>query len=272
MAMQVTTKPSTPDPRALVVPPSVPPSDAASERSRAALRFELRQATPLPPEAIERLVRYAEFARIARDGEICASDARTRHVRFTMHGVAKLVCRLSEGRDQIVRFFGARRFLCVPLAEAARGYRAVVVAHEETHVALVRYEDFREALSILGARAARVYSWGFRERVHHACDVAALLRMPLRERLIWCLRHLATTLPDPAYDGPGISIGTRITRDDLADLAGASRTATSRAMARFRDTGLLLSSSSAHIVVAPALMQTDARRLLAVLAGKEKIA
>jgi len=246
-----------------------PSTDGASERARTALRHQLRQATPFPPGAIDRLVRYSEFTTVARNDEICASDARVRSVRFTMHGVAKLACRLSGGREQVVRYLAARKFVCIPLANIARGYRAAVVAHEETHVALLRYEDFQEAFSTLGPATARVHSWAFRERMQHFCDVAALLPMPLRERLVWCLRHLAAELPEPGYEGPGISIATRITRQDLADLAGASRPATCRAMALFDAAGLVLPSPATRIVVAPSLMQTDVRCLMAILATKE---
>ncbi len=251
-------------------PASGAQSDPWSERARAALRHQLTRDTPLTREAIEHLVRYAEFAPIPRGGEVCASDTHTRNVRFVMSGVTKLVCRIAGGRDQVARFHAPHRFLCLPPIAATQGYRAVIVAHEDVDVALLRYQDFGRALGVLGDRAAKVHSWGFRSRVLSVCDVAALLRLDLVERVLHALRHLATELRDPTHRGPGIAVATSIGRDDIADLSGNSRPAVCRVMARLEAAGLVLPSSPSSVVVAEVVLKSEPRQLAALVKTKTK--
>lgn len=246
--------------------------DPWSARRRVALREQLASRTPFSRGVTESLAQYAEFASIGPGGEICTSDQPTKTVRFVMAGVAKLALRVHGERDLIVRFFAPHRFVAVPPTDAGRGYRASVVAHDTTHVALLRYEDFQRAFGALGDRTATVHSWGFRRRMRELCDVAVFLRLGLVERLLHGLRHLAKELRDPARLGPGIGLVTRISRDDLADLCGASRPAVSRAMARLEAAGVVLPGPPMEVIIDDRVLSTNPRTLADAMRRKEAAA
>jgi CRP-like cAMP-binding protein len=206
-------------------------------------------------EAIDPLVRFAEFVGTVGGQVLCAVDRPTKFVRFSMSGVLKVVCYPEHHDPLVVRYLAPPSFFCVPTLAPSCGYRVELVAHEPGLVALIGYRDFRHALTALRGKAADLVSWNFRTLSRWLYHKTVLLRCTIPERLIYELCALARELPIAADDG--VEIHTRITHDDLAELIGATRAPVTHALRSLRDAGLIRQPANGRLIVSNVLLQSS---------------
>jgi len=210
--------------------------------AKAELRRRLHQEAKslgLTARAIDVLVARAAIVTNVRARQIlCTSSDPDDFVRFVVCGCVIVRCKI--GRSiLIVRFLGPGRFFCVPPTRRRDGgYICEFVAHDEPVVALLTRAHLQEALATLPpSGSAQLTSAAWRDAFRLALDKAALLRMPLRARLIPELRRLVRHFGRRVEAGWTIELD--LTHQLLADLVGASRAQVTKALAPLKKAGLV---------------------------------
>lgn len=213
----------------------------------------MSQTLDLTREAIELLVRFAEFVPMAPGRTVCTSSQRTNVVRMVMHGLLEVLC-YPVGHDPlIVQFLGPRTFICPPILAGEDVLRVTVVVREPGLLALIAYSEFQRAVGTLGVKAAGLQSWTFRRSMDLAYRKMALLRFNVLERLVIELPTLARLFPKSHDDG--IVIDISLTHEDLARLIGATRSSVCRAIAALETCGYVKQLGPKRIAIGRALLE-----------------
>jgi CRP-like cAMP-binding protein len=174
---------------------------------------------------------------------------------FIMSGMAKKYKVDKEGREQIIYVANAGELI---------GYHAVLeedrfpdsaAALEESKIGFIPKEDFLKVLhqsTILNKRLLKTLSHEFAVLVN---GITLLASRSLRERLALQLVILREKYKVDFQ--PGMPVEINMSRDDLANLVGAARENVLRALAEWKEEGIIITKGRKIIV-------TDVLKLLKI--------
>lgn len=199
----------------------------------------LRRMSTLLPSG--RLVTYAPRDKIFGEGE--ASD----HIAIILNGVVKITASAANGREALLGLRGAGEIVGELAALYGSPRSATVRALDEVHARLVAASVFRQRLrenpdalfAVLEAVIGRLREADRRRLEFTGSDV--------QERVSLLLGELART--HGHSDGNGaVTIGLRLSQEEVAGATGASREAVAKALRQLRDRGLV-STARQRIVI-----------------------
>lgn len=203
-------------------------------------------------DAIAVLARQALLVYVEAGSSIVSGTERNVLLYFLVDGAVRLTCNAPQ--DALtVEFVGPGRFFGLGSLFDPPGPRCLgAIAHTPCLVATITPEAAVQAIAALpscGALQLLAYSWrGLSRLVYRKSRTAA---MPLRERLLAELRVLARDFGRPTERGSRIEIP--LTTGDLATLVGASRAASSRAMACLQSVGMIERDRGRLVLLDPSI-------------------
>jgi CRP/FNR family cyclic AMP-dependent transcriptional regulator len=204
---------------------------------------DLRQrlADLLPPG---RLVAFQARDRIFREGE--HSD----HIAIVVRGVVKITVSARNGRQALLGLRGPGEIVGELGVLYGSPRSASVQALDGVTVRLVSGQDFRRCLtdhpdamlSVLGAVIGRLREADRRRLEFAGFDVP--------DRVVLLLAELVGTHGTAATDG-SVTIGLRISQEEIAEATGASREAVAKAFRLLRQRGLVTTARRRIVVLDP---------------------
>lgn len=210
--------------------------------ARAALRSRLcAQAgrLGLPVASIEALTDEARVMRWSRGDLLFAPGERTDLVYFLNTGAMRLLLADRRGRHRTVKIAPPGTFLGFgSLVDEGEPTPFGAAAHVSSSVAIVSGSALRRVLSALPAERAIRFGeqrWALLRQM--ARERGELLGLSLQDRVLRTLEALARDFGRPESEWTRVDVP--VTHADVAELAGGSRPATSRALVALRRAGRL---------------------------------
>jgi CRP-like cAMP-binding protein len=196
-----------------------------------------------------RLVTFAPRASVFTEGE--ESD----HIAIIMSGIVKITASASNGREALLGLRGSGEIVGELAALYGSPRSATVRALDEVHARLVPASVFRQRLrqnpdalfAVLEAVIGRLRESDRRRLEFTGSDVL--------ERVSLLLGELARTHGQAAANG-AITIGLRLSQEEVAGATGASREAVAKALRQLRDRGLVSTARQRIVVLNVAALAT----------------
>jgi CRP-like cAMP-binding protein len=210
------------------------------------LPADLRQRmADLLPEG--RPVSYQPREKIFGEGD--ASD----HIAIILTGIVKITASTSNGREALLGLRGSGEIVGELAAIYGSPRSATVRALDTVTARLVAATVFRQCLrehpdalfAVLEAVIGRLRESDRRRLEFTGFDVP--------ERVSLLLAELARTHGAPAGGG-AVAIGLRLSQEEIAGAAGASREAVAKALRLLRERGLVTTSRQKIVVLDPAAL------------------
>ncbi len=191
-----------------------------------------------------RLVTFQPRETIFGEGE--ASD----HIAIIVGGIVKITALTSSGREALLGLRGAGEIVGELAALYGSRRSATVRALDEVQARLVAASVFRQRLrdnpdalfAVLEAVIGRLREADRRRLEFTGSDV--------QERVSLLLAELAGTHGEVAADGT-VTIGLRLSQEDVAGATGASREAVAKALRRLRLRGIVTTARQRIVVLKP---------------------
>ncbi|MBN9299516.1 MAG: Crp/Fnr family transcriptional regulator [Filimonas sp.] len=151
-------------------------------------------------------------------------------------GKVKLSHLGDDGKEQIVRLLRDGDLLGYRALLSGERYTASAVALEDTHVCFIPKELFIRVLKSdanLSFEMMKLLS----NDLHKAeLKITHLAQKPVRERLAETLLFIKETY---GYEGDGITLNVRLSRDEIANLVGTATESIIRLLSEFKKDGML---------------------------------
>lgn len=176
------------------------------------------------PQDLTRLVRYRKGQTIFQQG------APARNLLIVCRGLVKLSAYYGEGRKLIATVLGPGALLGVEALTDA-SYRSVAEAAEETYVGFIGREELTELEQDHAELSTALIQELARENRFLLERLQGALHANVQERLAHLLLRLGNIYG--AANGNGITLEIDLTREELAQMVGASRETVSRTLSTF---------------------------------------
>lgn len=199
------------------------------------------------PMDLTRLVRYRKGQTIFQQG------APARNLLIVCRGLVKLSAYYGEGRKLIATVLGPGALLGVE-ALTDTSYRSVAEAAEDTYVGFIAREQLAELEQDHAELSAALVQELARENRFLLERLQGALHASVEERLAHLLLRLGDIYGSDSKDGVQLDID--LTREELAQMVGASRETVSRTLSKFdRRAWLDTSNDSLHLLDQGALRE-----------------
>jgi CRP/FNR family transcriptional regulator, cyclic AMP receptor protein len=168
-------------------------------------------------------------------------------VYFILGGTVKVYVSQLDGKEVIVNIMGPGDTVGELSAIDSGGHSASVVTLEETQVAWMSREDFREAIHTIPPISDNlIRSLTMRVRITTG-HIQAYASLSVPGRIARQILVIASNYGQPHPQG--IAIPLRLTQGDIAELVGASRKRVNQVMVALKRDGILSFDSNAHILI-----------------------
>ncbi|MGC8667806.1 MAG: Crp/Fnr family transcriptional regulator [Chthonomonadales bacterium] len=194
----------------------------------------------IPADTLERfLPRFRVQVFLAGEQVYHAGD-RADAIHFLLHGRVKILRTSADGRQVIVSFYGRGDFIgCCTLLKTAR-WPCTAVAVETTKTASLTQQDLYEMLTAVPQLSAAMLQ-AVAARLRDADRRLQNLALdPAGSRVIAALLELDDRFGISQPDGSRV-IRQRVTRMELAEMAGTTLETASRTMSRLKRKGIVIS-------------------------------
>lgn len=173
------------------------------------------------------------------DDLICSAGDPAEQLFVIADGRVKLLHYSLTGKEIVLDLLTAGEFFGSPATSRAEVYQDTAQAQTQACILTIGRDDFRQildrypsvVLKVLDIMSARLKA--AHERVHQ------LSVLPVDQRLAGILLRLGDKFGEPRE--VGLLIQVRLSRDDLAAMAGTTTESASRAMSQFQKDGLIRS-------------------------------
>jgi CRP/FNR family transcriptional regulator, cyclic AMP receptor protein len=200
----------------------------------------LRRMTVLLPNG--RVVRYASRDNVFSEGD--DSD----HIAIILSGIVKITAATANGREALLGLRGSGEIVGELAALYGSPRSATVRALDEVHARLIPASVFRQRLrqnpdalfAVLEAVIGRLRESDRRRLEFTGSDVL--------KRVSLLLGELASTHGQATGDG-AVTIGLRLSQEEVAGATGASREAVAKALRQLRDRGLVTTARQRIVVL-----------------------
>ena len=199
-----------------------------------------------------RLMMHAREERYQKGDVIFREGAVATGIYFIQSGMVKKYKIGNEGQEHIFYVAGAGEFIGYHAVLADECYPDAAAALEESVLSYIPAADFLEVIttsSNLSKMLLKVLSHEFTVFTN---NVSAFAQRPVKERIAIALIILREKFKRSVADGQPVLI--KVSRDDIANMAGTTRENVARTLTEFRQEGIL-STHGRKIEV------TDIRRL-----------
>lgn len=205
------------------------------------VRLSILHAVPffasLPHKDVEQInLLFREYG-YAQGETIYFSGDRARHLYIVASGQIKLMRHTLAGQDILVDMLSSGDFFGTlsTLEEAA--YPDTAQAQTSVCVLTITVEDFRGILARCPSAALTVLDI-ISKRLHDAHEMLRQLSAhPVEQRIAHILLKLADKLGESSDEG--LLIQMPLTRDDIAQMTGATAETASRVMSQFQKDGII---------------------------------
>lgn len=208
----------------------------------------------LEPAELAALAEAVIIARYRRNQVLFVEGEPSHSLYFICSGRVKVYRISSDGREQILHLLGdGDPIAVVPFFDGGT-YPANAEVLADAEIAFVRFEDFeriaRANPSIL-LRMLRVLA----QRLRRAQDeIASLAMKSVAGRLAARLLDLAGRHGKPGPDG--VEVDLQLSRQELGNLIGASREATTRLLQQFQREGVIRIDGSRVTILDPRALRS----------------
>ena len=191
----------------------------------------------LPADELELLSRHQSI-QVYRKGEVIFREgAYPSGIFFISSGMVKKYKTDKDGKEQIIYVANAGELIGYHAILEEERYPDSAAALEQAKIGFIPKEDFLKALqrsAILTRRLLKTLSHEFAVLIN---SITLFAHRPVRERLAL---HLVVLREKYKVDfQPGMSVEINMSRDDLANLVGATRENVLRALAELKEEGIL---------------------------------
>ena len=209
----------------------------------------------LPQDDIDRLM-ARQHEQVYKKGEVIFREGSFPYaIYYIKHGKVKKYKIDIDGSEQIIYVANDGELLGYHAILSDDRYPDSASTLEECTLVIIPKEDFLETVqqsSVLSRRLLKTLSHEF---TVFANSLALFAHRPVRERLALQLIVLREKYKENFEPGMDVTIG--LTREDLASLVGTARENVIRALAEFRDSGILETKGTAIII-------KDVKKLIAI--------
>jgi CRP/FNR family transcriptional regulator, cyclic AMP receptor protein len=181
------------------------------------------------------------------DTDMLIAGGQADMVYFILSGTVKVYVSQLDGKEVIVNIMGPGDTVGELSAIDSAGHSASVVTLEETQVAWMSQEHFREAIHTIQPISDNlIRSLTMRVRITTS-HIQAYASLTVSGRIARQILSIANDYGQPTSEG--IAIPLRLTQGDIAELVGASRKRVNQVMVNLKRDGILSFDSNAHITI-----------------------
>ena len=213
----------------------------------------------MSPADLDRMLDSATSRRVLKDAYIFEQDREVQFFYLLLHGRVRVVKTTADGQQVIVRYIGAGELLGIAQALGRNTYPASAVAVVDCVVLAWPsrlWPEFAAAFPSFGANTYKTVG----ERLNDVqSQVVELATQQVERRVAHALLRLVQQTGKKCDDG--LLIDFPISRQDIAEMTGATLHTVSRLLSAWEQDGLVKSGRQRIVVVEP-------HRLLLIAEGR----
>jgi CRP-like cAMP-binding protein len=191
----------------------------------------------LPKEDFERLTANATEKSYIKGETVFKEGSVPYGIHYILKGKVKKFKVDNFGKEQIIYVGNARELIGYHAILAEENYPDSAVTLEASEIVFIPKKDFLEVLDRSAVFTRRLLKTLSREFGVLANNISVFAKRPVRERLAITLLVLREKFKNEALAGHPVELN--VSRDDLANMAGATRESIVRLLREYKDENLI---------------------------------